>query len=171
VSCISSGLPPDACLKPYTKTTPVPISPHDASTVEVYLKTPYARGAWIVPVRGILPWEGCSSAVVLSGELNLSERADEKGEITWTHESLVAFWTFLRAIRDGQALGPISFSLQRLQSAEYVKIYVEVLYGMALRNVLDAWGYDIPRKDKKIRVLKKSRLVFVDDRSRTVFLS
>jgi hypothetical protein len=104
-------------IAPFRKTTPQPISPHVSSTVRDYLQTPYAQSAWIVPVRGILPWEGCSSAMVLvptaqqEGPVpDLPQPVDEMNQIAWTHPSLLDFWSFLLAVREANTLGPIALS-------------------------------------------------------------
>jgi len=143
-------------------------------------------------VRGVLPWTGCSSAVVLSPTniSNLPQVVNDNGQITWTHESLVAFWSFLLALRDAKNLGAlsISFNASDTDSVEkevrchdndrynvygspfivilqdYIKVYHDARFAMVIRNVLDAWGY-LPSEGKTIRVLKGVRLILVNDRS------
>ena len=79
-----------------------------------YLDTPGARSAWVIPVRGSLPWKGSTSALILDaseGVLpNGPVKVQDHREITWTHAALVKFWNFLFAIQQSKNLGPISLS-------------------------------------------------------------
>jgi hypothetical protein len=110
-------VPVNPLIAPFRKTTPRPISPHISSTIRDYLQMPYAQSAWIVPVRGVLPWEGCSSATVLAPTAqqegpvpDLPQPVDEMNQIAWTHPSLLDFWSFLLAVREANTLGPIALS-------------------------------------------------------------
>lgn len=79
-----------------------------------YLATPCARGAWVVPVRGSLPWKGSTSALTLSTSEEMlpsgPRKVQDHREIAWTHDALVTFWDFLLAIQQSKSLGPISLS-------------------------------------------------------------
>ena len=89
------------------------------------LEDPYARCAWVIPVRGTLPWPGCTAASVLdpdhaSDEAFVGPRgpsttsADDdglSGQIVWTQRALLDFWDFRLQLREGGALGPIALSL------------------------------------------------------------
>ncbi|OSX63848.1 hypothetical protein POSPLADRAFT_1045025 [Postia placenta MAD-698-R-SB12] len=108
-----------------------PISPHSAGSLKDYLEDPYARAAWIVPVRGFLPWD-CSSACMLSTKVAQGEPEQHKdqqlllpcplgggcddmnvegrSDITWTADALAAFWNFLLSLRSACTLGPLSLS-------------------------------------------------------------
>ncbi|KAF8635749.1 hypothetical protein AX15_000361 [Amanita polypyramis BW_CC] len=57
-----------------------------------------------------------------------------------------------------------------LSSADHFKVYHEANNAMSLRKVLDAWAYTFP-SGQKIRVLKRSRLVLVDERCRGILVS
>jgi hypothetical protein len=74
--------------------------------MQAYLSKRYGRCAWVVPVRGSLPWEGCSAGVVVKGE----EETEAREEVTWTSQSLNSFWTFLEALKDAGILGSIAIS-------------------------------------------------------------
>lgn len=94
----------------------MPISPYDTTKMDGYLITPYARSAWVIPVRGALLWEDSTSALILdslgnvplSGPIatvsSLSNRQDRR--ITWTYASLTSFWPFgkLRHLDSSQFL-------------------------------------------------------------------
>lgn len=66
-----------------------------------------------------------------------------------------------------------------LEGIDYIKVYHDVPYSLSLRNILDAYRYDhvngqVPGRsaanDRKIRILKGARLVFMDERSKAAFL-
>ncbi|KAH9829988.1 uncharacterized protein C8Q71DRAFT_385465 [Rhodofomes roseus] len=109
-----------------TKNPPFPIPPRTYYSMHKALDEKYARTAWIVPIRGTPPWQGCTPASVLepgqASNRTMSEmfhpRAPENyapgnlpaGHIIWTHDALAAFWGFLLDVRSGGALGAISLS-------------------------------------------------------------
>ncbi|KIJ16453.1 hypothetical protein PAXINDRAFT_113590 [Paxillus involutus ATCC 200175] len=235
-------------IAPYRKTHPSPIPPYDKPTVTQLMTSGSRRGAWFIPVRGSLPWDGATMAFLLepSQGASLALGVYPSGpaaenvatrNIMWTQESLQDLWTFLKSIQEGKHLGPISLSFHaapaeavftadtasepawesnipyhfqhpskqtagssddfaphvyraRLEGIDYVKVYHDVLYSLSLRNVLDAYRFNLPngvgespgrlspttkqksgnRNDQKIRVLKGARLVFMDERSKAAFL-
>jgi hypothetical protein len=74
-----------------------------------YLVRPYSRSAWIIPVRGVLPWKGCTSAV-MSDEVENMPPVQNDYHIAWTRMSVASFWDFLLTIQQAKTLGPISIS-------------------------------------------------------------
>ncbi|KZT07399.1 uncharacterized protein LAESUDRAFT_758411 [Laetiporus sulphureus 93-53] len=116
----------------YASFQPTPIAPYTSDTMNEWLEDPAARGAWVVPIRGALPWEDCTPAAILftkSANSNSSSADNEEqnqlprragkssdlapfgpAQITWTYASLVEFWAFLRTLREAGTLGPISLS-------------------------------------------------------------
>ena len=182
---------------------PLPVNPHTSATVREYLRTPYVQSIWIVPVRGVMPWRECSSAVVLSlppsGDPDPLLPFYDNHEITWTHPSLLGFWSFLLAIRDAHTLGPMALSFHTASSpdpdrvvvangsshsslleVDHVRIYHDAACAMLIRNVLDAWAYstghpnekgsEVEPKPRKIRVLKGTKLVLLDDCSKAIVI-
>ncbi|EGO01242.1 hypothetical protein SERLA73DRAFT_159711 [Serpula lacrymans var. lacrymans S7.3] len=111
-------------VKPYAKTGKVPFPPYDSKSVQEYLDTPYARGAWLIPVRGIPPWDDATVAIILDplpGEDILLPSGPVSGvannsQIAWTHPALLAFWNFLISLREANTLGPISLSFHAAPS-------------------------------------------------------
>lgn len=66
-----------------------------------------------MPIRGTLPWEGSSSAILLDDlehEDLHTPRTVSHGRITWTRTSLRNFWNFLLAVQRAESLGPLSLS-------------------------------------------------------------
>lgn len=66
-----------------------------------------------------------------------------------------------------------------LEGVDYIKVYHDVPYSLSLRNILDAYRYEPVNgellgrsgaNDRKIRILKGARLVFMDERSKAAFL-
>jgi hypothetical protein len=52
---------------------------------------------------------------------------------------------------------------------DHIKIYHDAAYSMQLRNLLDAWSFETGKAGApKIRVLKGSRLVLLDERSKGI---
>ncbi|KIJ64784.1 hypothetical protein HYDPIDRAFT_28144 [Hydnomerulius pinastri MD-312] len=106
-------------IAPYRKTQLVPVSPYDTLSVTQLMNSGFRRGAWLIPVRGSLPWDGATTAVILespNGALSASgpypSGPDNASscKITWTRESLLDLWTFLKSIQQAKQLGPISLS-------------------------------------------------------------
>ncbi|KAG1900196.1 uncharacterized protein F5891DRAFT_952454 [Suillus fuscotomentosus] len=107
-------------LRPYRKTRPSLIAPFDLASAKLFLNSIYKRAAWLIPLRGILPWDGATCATILepprvpqgddisplpSGPAPL---CDGISGITWTHSSIVHFWHFLISIQQAENLGSIS---------------------------------------------------------------
>jgi len=115
-------------LKPYRKARALPIPPSDVPSVQLFMGCDYNRAAWLIPVRGSLPWEGTTRAIILgSSEVTKTVNVpllpsgplpndDGISRITWTHHSLVAFWKFLISVQQAKNLGPISLSFHTAPS-------------------------------------------------------
>ncbi|KAF9224929.1 hypothetical protein BS17DRAFT_702435 [Gyrodon lividus] len=108
-------------LAPYRKTLPSPIPPYDRSSVTQLMRSGFRRGAWLIPVRGSLPWDDATMAILLESPQSASCTLDPypsgpatdnapTRKITWTCESLQDLWTFLKSIQTAKHLGPISLS-------------------------------------------------------------
>lgn len=165
---------------------PIPVPPHTQATVDAVLEDPYARCAWIIPVRGSLPWADCTAASVLDPE-HASDHTPDEGhsrQIIWTPDALRQFWEFLLQLREGGALGSVALSFHAastvcqesapgtaavdvetrpLLATDYVKVYHSVRYALRLRHVLYAWRFEGVE-----RVLKGARLVLVDSRGQVL---
>ncbi|OBZ66748.1 hypothetical protein A0H81_13292 [Grifola frondosa] len=107
----------------YPKARPTPIWPHTLDTFNNYLGDRFVRGAWIVPVRGRLPWTDSTPAVVLAPQstqvvLPAEPFLQECCEITWTWDALSQFWQFLISVRDARNVGPIGFSFHAAPSTQ-----------------------------------------------------
>ncbi|KAI0301271.1 hypothetical protein BC826DRAFT_1183272, partial [Russula brevipes] len=109
--------PPDTCA------SFVPIPPQTTSSAEAVLTSIYSRVAWVIPVRGLPPWDGVSGASVSLGQgHHLSEppggnsgrhpSARGNSDIVWTRGSLRRFWTFLGSYVEmpGSVAGSLSLS-------------------------------------------------------------
>lgn len=105
----------DIGIYPYKKARPIPIAPHDLGTIKEYLKTPYARAAWVIPIRGALHWKGSTPAKLiildsLASQTPTTYALEPDNHIKWTDLSMKAFWDFLLRIRIANTLGPIALS-------------------------------------------------------------
>ncbi|KAH9077677.1 hypothetical protein EDB83DRAFT_2285743 [Lactarius deliciosus] len=98
---------------PDTYPTFAPIPPQTTSSVEDLLSSIYARVAWLIPVRGVPPWNDVSRASVALGHFSaLGPRHLPASDIFWTHDALRQFWTFLCSCSEtlGSVTGPLSLS-------------------------------------------------------------
>ncbi|KAJ2922598.1 hypothetical protein H1R20_g14503, partial [Candolleomyces eurysporus] len=95
--------------KPYKKTTPIILPPFTSPLPE---PSPHDRRAWIIPVRGIIPWEGSSPAETLqepdAKPIPPTPRSLEP--VFWSHKALKNFWEWLQILRDGGKLGTLGIS-------------------------------------------------------------
>ncbi|KAG1819067.1 uncharacterized protein BJ212DRAFT_1479186 [Suillus subaureus] len=115
-------------LRPYRKTQPSLIAPFDLASAKLFLSASCNRAAWLIPVRGVLPWDDATCATILeppqtpqgddtpllpSGPAPLR---DGISRITWTHHSVVHFWQFLISIQQAENLGSISIGFHSAPS-------------------------------------------------------
>ncbi|KAF8480013.1 hypothetical protein DFH94DRAFT_739716 [Russula ochroleuca] len=96
----------------------VPVPPQTKSSIEALFSSIYSRVAWLIPVRGLPPWEGVSRGRVALGDISLSSlghghlSTSSDSDIVWTYSSFRQFWTFLRSSLEtaGSVTGPLSLS-------------------------------------------------------------
>ncbi|KAF8685116.1 hypothetical protein RHS04_00954 [Rhizoctonia solani] len=122
-----------------------------ASAARNFLSDTWGRAAWIIPVRGRAPWEGCSGAMVSLRPIK--ER--KKRIIVWTPAALRSFWTQMAGFRDTKRVGPLSMSfeaapdkapqpeghqeaseLKASRSFEFIKLYHDSRVSLKLRTIL-----------------------------------
>ncbi|KAJ7216505.1 hypothetical protein GGX14DRAFT_604977, partial [Mycena pura] len=89
----------------YSRTKPIPIPPHTLPLPD----PPFARRSWVIPVRGTLPWQHATSAVVLLDPTDPNPPSHDD-ELAWTPPALSAFWSFLLKVRAKKQLGPLGLS-------------------------------------------------------------
>ncbi|KAJ8072543.1 hypothetical protein PM082_016102 [Marasmius tenuissimus] len=98
-------------VRTYSKAEPIPIPPYTTDTMS---SPPNRRRAWLVPVRGTLPWDHATHAVVLdpgfSPQMSRSSTSGLSLPIIWTHSSVLGFWNLLLSFRREKTLGPIGIS-------------------------------------------------------------
>ncbi|KAF8062210.1 hypothetical protein FPV67DRAFT_261350 [Lyophyllum atratum] len=106
----SSGAtqPRSSKLVPYGKSRPIAIPPFTLP----FSPSPYARSAWLIPVRGGFPWDRCTPAIMLRSPHGIPAGPDPNidGAIAWTHSSLQSFWAFLLQVREKRTAGVIGVS-------------------------------------------------------------
>ncbi|KAI0781331.1 hypothetical protein BD413DRAFT_608492 [Trametes elegans] len=94
------------------------IPPYTEATAQRHLDDPYGRLAWLIPVRGQLPWEGTTPAVLVADSpetVNVPPQPPNHDlpcppTIVWTRAALRNLWSFLQALRDAGNLGPLSLA-------------------------------------------------------------
>ncbi len=108
---------------------PIPIPPHTHATVEEQVADEFSRLAWVIPVRGYLPWEGATPASVLADppdDVALDPQVlkpeapyqnPDSPSIVWTRDALRAFWQFLQKLRDADNLGPLGLAFYHLPAS------------------------------------------------------
>ncbi|KAF6751668.1 hypothetical protein DFP72DRAFT_1172079 [Ephemerocybe angulata] len=131
---VDSNLPaPAVSQKPYKRTKPIYLAPY---TDPLPPSSIWDRRAWIIPVRGSLPWEGCTAADVLferdpddqdsvpsssSSVLPLEKPVPPAPRslepVFWTRGALVQFWEFLKVLRRDGKMGMLGVAFQ--PSAQY----------------------------------------------------
>jgi hypothetical protein len=77
-----------------------------------FCASPYARTAWLIPVRGSFSWQGSTAAEILDASFSMPLPANPNtgDPLTWTHQSLAAFWSYLIHLRDTRCVGPLGLS-------------------------------------------------------------
>ncbi|KAI0059987.1 hypothetical protein BV25DRAFT_1828407 [Artomyces pyxidatus] len=99
----------------------IPVFPHTLTSIATVLSAPYARVAWVIPIRGSPPWHGATTSSI-TFESDVPPRPvdpdDPSDDILWTHASLKAFWAFLQntATKHWLTLGSLSFSFHAARS-------------------------------------------------------
>ncbi|KAJ2919736.1 hypothetical protein MD484_g744, partial [Candolleomyces efflorescens] len=95
--------------KPYTKTSPIILPPFTSPLPQPSL---HDRRAWIIPVRGVIPWQGSSPAETLQEleEKPIPPTPRSLEPVFWSHKALKSFWDWLRILRDGGKAGTLGIS-------------------------------------------------------------
>ncbi|KAG6334708.1 hypothetical protein ID866_4387 [Astraeus odoratus] len=108
------GLLDTTRLPPFSKVHPIAVPPYTALAVSELLESQYRRGAWLIPIRGQMPFEEASMAVIVQSPKAVGLDTDYPHlvghKIVWTPEILVDFWNFLLGLQRSTKLGPISLS-------------------------------------------------------------
>ncbi|KAK7028152.1 hypothetical protein VNI00_014967 [Paramarasmius palmivorus] len=104
-------------LAAYTKNVPLSIPPY---TLPVSTPSSYSRRAWLIPVRGVLPWDAATSAVVLDPDISpqtpLPRGSLPSEPIVWTHTALLSFWNYLVSFRQKARFGALGLSFMTPES-------------------------------------------------------
>ena len=96
-----------------------PIAPYTLETCAARIRQKVLRFAWIIPIRGISPWEGASPASILADDgassntgpdLPSPSNKDGFPDIIWTRAAVSAFWDFLQTVRATGNHGAIGLS-------------------------------------------------------------
>ena len=105
------------CVPPDISPSFVPVPPQNRSSIETLFSSIYSRVAWLIPVRGLPPWEGASEASIALDHITIRDghlSASNDSDIVWTYNSFRQFWTFLRSCLEspGSVTGPLSLSFR-----------------------------------------------------------
>lgn len=68
--------------------------------------------AWLIPIRGTLPWENSTSGVFLDASHIIPTPSSPvvDDQVSWTQGSIIKFWDFLLRLREVGKLGPLGIS-------------------------------------------------------------
>ncbi len=156
----------------YKKSKPIIIPPYKLPLDKL---TEWDRCAWLIPIRGKLPWSESTSGVLLgSTQLLPIPPGPGANEITWTKKAVSQFWSFLK-IREAGTLGPLGLSLHpatphldpdklskytetnasfasmssvSLSAVDYFKIYHDWPRTLHVRTIIDAWYFETSGRRK-----------------------
>ncbi|KAL1692914.1 hypothetical protein GGG16DRAFT_111590 [Schizophyllum commune] len=175
-------------LKAYTRRKPIVLDP-DANVT-----APFSRNTWIVPIRGKLAWEECSSAALFgpSNEFAIPfPPTPNDNEILWTRDAVMQSWQFLIYFRQKGRLGRIGLSFQvssmptiggsassgssttntDISSVDHIRIHHDGELSMHVRNILHLWAYRENEGDSGIRMLRGARLLLVNHKGKALLIS
>jgi hypothetical protein len=95
--------------KAYKKTSPILLPPFTSPLPQ---PSPHDRRAWIIPVRGVIPWKGSSPAETLQepGAKPIPPTPRSLEPVFWSHTALKSFWEWLQILQDGGKLGTLGIS-------------------------------------------------------------
>ncbi|KLO07832.1 hypothetical protein SCHPADRAFT_944947 [Schizopora paradoxa] len=168
----------------YKKSLPIYLHPNSENDVKKYLGEPFATSAWLIPIRGRLPWPDASAGKVVEEQ----ELKEDEQPVVWTTTGLKKFWEFLVMIYEQQKVGPMSLSLHIARGSsethsdeiggvldqDHIKVRHDASLAMNIRTILDIWKYEASPSEgdndvnhasqpRKIRPLRGAKLVLVDD--------
>ena len=136
--------------KPYGKAPLTPIPPYTKEVIDDLFEDTAARGAWLIPLRGVLPWQDAWGGCVLALTPATSGPDTTSKAISWTQDIIKKLWEDLCTIRKNNTLGPISLSFGHSSSDAKdddgknkafaaIKIHHNIQYSLYVRAVLDSW--------------------------------
>jgi len=75
--------------------------------------------AWLIPIRGTLPWENCTSGAFLDASHIIPTPSSPvvDDQVSWTQGSIIKFWDFLLRLREVGKLGPLGISFSCLSQS------------------------------------------------------
>jgi hypothetical protein len=112
----------------------------------------HMRVAWIVPVRGQVPWPGTSEGKVLTNDEELAKSPYAKSKsytqpIMWTPGLLFGFWKHLIRHRKLNTLGPLAFAFipatRNGAFPDMIKVWCDSKMAMKVRTLLSVF-YEKP---------------------------
>ncbi|KAI5826928.1 hypothetical protein K523DRAFT_418845 [Schizophyllum commune Tattone D] len=175
-------------LKAYTRRKPIVLDP------EANVSAPFSRNTWIVPIRGRLAWDECSSAALFDSSNEFAipfPPTPHDNEILWTRDAVMQFWQFLIYFRQKGRLGRIGLSFQvssmptiggsassgisanntDISTVDHIRINHDGELSMHVRNILHLWAYRENEGDSGIRMLRGARLLLVNHKGKALLIS
>jgi hypothetical protein len=113
----------------------------------------HMRMAWVVPIRGQVPWPGTSEGRVLTDDKELAKSPYAKSKsytqpIMWTPGLLLGFWKHLIRHRKLNTLGPLAFAfIPATKSGAFpdmIKVWCDSKMAMKVRTLLSVFYEEPP---------------------------
>ncbi|TFK31427.1 hypothetical protein BDQ12DRAFT_729574 [Crucibulum laeve] len=140
---------------PYRRVPSVPIPPH---VLPIPAPDAYARSAWIIPIRGAMPWDLASPATLASSDDNdnflPSAPTTPSEQIIWTPDAVLQFWNFLLKLRKAESLGALGVSFHAARSSPSASSSSTSSYGM----------YDLVQNQLGVEYLESATLLSESDK-------
>jgi hypothetical protein len=108
----------------------------------------HMRMAWIVPIRGQVPWHGTSEGRILTDDKELAKSPYAKSKsytqpIMWTPGLLLGFWKHLIRHRKLNTLGPLAFAFipatRNGAFPDMIKVWCDSTMAMKVRTLLSVF--------------------------------
>ncbi|KAH6910641.1 hypothetical protein BKA70DRAFT_1084080, partial [Coprinopsis sp. MPI-PUGE-AT-0042] len=105
-----------SAIQEYKRTVPIILRPY---TNPLPQPSKHGRRAWIIPLRGQLPWTGTTAGFLLEEQDRPVPPAPRSLEpIFWTRAAIKVFWAYLLGLQRGGRVGAMGFMLHLARTRE-----------------------------------------------------
>lgn len=154
--CPHSLLNPSGSTIPHSSPPNVSFPAHKVSQMIDPTRWAQMKVAWLVPIRGTVPWPNTSSGWMLTDDAERSKSPFIKSReytqpIMWTPTLLQGFWKHLIRHQKRNTLGPLAFSIIPAQGLlpDMIKVRCDATMTMKVRTLLSVFHLQPPAGDTK----------------------